>query len=215
MSISHGILMSAEMVCAYQLGRKGQTRRTRGLDIVNKKPDDFKFIGFDETKPYAVFEHRLGGCFFYRMPYGRIGDTLWFRETWKMWERDDDGKDFLHYRADDAKVDPIWWNEDDWVRPDPVWRKKDVFKKWQPSMFMPKLCCRHRDVDVLNVRVERLQDISNIDAVCEGFPIDVDKAITPRQWYRDLWDKINGESLMWVSNPWIWVYEFPKYHENI
>lgn len=222
MNTSHGILMSAEMIRAYQIGMKGQTRRTRGLDEINQSPDEWQFERFVESgKRKRVFVMEREAARFVnkaktrfvdvRLPYGSAGHTLWFRETWKMWERDEDGRDFLHYRADDAKVDPTWWSEQEWTRPDPIWCKKGVFEKWQPSMFMPKLCCRHRDIDILNVRVERLQDICHIDAIREGCPMDADEAKTPRQWYQDLWDKINGKTLPWRSNPWVWVYEFPEF----
>ncbi len=170
MNKTYGALMSGEMIRAYKDGLKTETRRTRNLDVVNKAPDEFKFIGFDQNKPYAVFEHRLGGTFSYRMPYGRVGDTLWFKETWKMYEREEDGQDFLHYRADDEKVDPTWWTKEDWTRPDPIWHKKNVFEKWQSSMLMPKLCCRFTNIPILDVKIERLKDIVGVDAMAEGFP---------------------------------------------
>lgn len=210
MNKTYGLLMSGEMIRAYKDGLKGETRRTSGLDVVNKAPDEFKFIGFDQNKPHAIFEHRLGGTFSYRMPYGRAGeDTLWFKETWKMYEREEDGRDFLHYRADDEKVDPTWWTKEDWTRPDPIWHKKNVFEKWQSSMLMPKLCCRFTNIPILDVKVERLQNISEVDAWNEGCPRDV--AQLPSEWYFDLWDKLNGDKLPAHVNPWVWVFRFPKY----
>lgn len=217
-SASHGILMSAPMILAYKQGLKSQTRRTRGLDEINQSPDEWQFERFVESgKRKRVFVMEREAARFVnkaktrfvdvRLPYGSVGHTLWFRETWKMWERDEDGRDFLHYRADDEKIDPTWWSEEEWTRPDPVWCKKDVFEKWQPSMFMPKLCCRFREVEVLKVRVERLQNISLMDAYNEGCPHEL--AITPIIWYRELWDKINGKTLPWISNPWVFIYEFP------
>ncbi len=225
MTNSHGILMSGEMIRAYKHGLKTETRRTRGLDEINQAPDEWqfsRFIGYGKQKrPFVLdpegarFVNKSKNIFVdVRLPYGSPGSSLWFRETWKMWEREEDGRDFLHYRADDEKVDPIWWVENDWTRPDPVWHKTHVFEKWQPSMFMPKLCCRFRSVQVLNVRVERLCTISHTDAVNEGMPIELIDKENPREWYFQLWDKLNGKTFPVASNPWLFVYEFPKYEIN-
>lgn len=235
-STTHGILMSAEMILAYKLNYKSQTRRTRGLDEINHAPNEWKFERFVESgnrkrvfvmeREAARFINRSKNKFVdVRLPYGSAGQSLWFRETWKMWERDSDGKDFLHYRADDAKIEPAWWSEYEWRRPDPVWCKKDVFTKWQPSMFMPALCCRFKGIEVLNVRVERLWDIGSVDSVAEGYAMyaseyqankqsgKLDEFLTPIKWYFRLWDKLNGKTLPVSSNPWVFVYEFPTLEE--
>lgn len=125
-----------------------------------------------------------------------------------MYEREGDGKDFLHYRADDQKVDPTWWTKEDWTRPDPIWHKKNVFEKWQSSMLMPKLCSRFKDIPILDVSIQRLQDITFEGAYGEGCPLG--RALDPIAWYRDLWDRLNGETMPWIKNPFVWVYKFPK-----
>lgn len=228
-STTHGVLMSAEMILAYKHGFKSQTRRTRGLDEINQNPDDWRFERFVETgnrkrvfvmeREAARFINSKGRFIDVRLPYSGVGKTLWFRETWKMFERDGDGKDFLHYRADDEKVDPTWWPEEEWRRPDPIWGKKGIFEKWQPSLLMPKLCSRYQDVEILNVRVERLQNITMLDCVAEGWQLynrkyvaggRQGKFLPPLNWYFDLWDKINGKKLPVSVNPWVFVYEFPK-----
>jgi hypothetical protein len=81
-------------------------------------------------------------------------------------------------------------------------------------MFMPKLCCRFPDVKILNVRVERLQDIGHIDAVSEGMPADIVDRENPRQWYFELWDRLNSKTLPANLNPWVFVYEFPKHQQS-
>lgn len=214
-SLTHGILMSGVMINAYQRGLKSETRRvTKSLKVVNEDPDswDLIFVPQKSEARFVSFAHKVerSRVHHIRLPYGVVGETLWFKETWKMWERDEDGRDFLHFRADDAHVDPTWWTEEDWSRPDPVWFKKHVFTTWQPSMFMPALCARYRNIEILGVRAERLLDISNVDAIHEGCPMDVVEAKTPRQWYFDLWDRLNGDRMPADTNPWVWVYQFSK-----
>lgn len=236
------------MILAYKLGLKTQTRRTRGLDEINQAPDEWQFERFVESgKRKRVFVMEREAARFVnkaktrfidvRLPYGSVGHALWFRETWKMWECDKDGRDFLHYRADDEKIDPTWWSEKEWTRPDPVWCKKDVFEKWQPSMFMPKLCCRFRDVKITDVRAERLQDISVFDAEDEGinqidfncfqnYMVEKDWVYKGRNYkgfhffedpiasYMSLWDKINGKTLPADLNPWVFIYKYPKFKQS-
>lgn len=217
-----GIMFQADMIRAYLEGRKNQTRRVKGLQAINQEPDNWqlifipehqgvRFISFGHKETYQVVH--------LNMPYGGKDDTLYFKETWKMFEREKDGRDFLHYRADDAKVDQTWWTEHDWCRPDPVWHKERVFENWQPSMFMPRICSRFREVPIVEVRVERLQDISASDCMNEG----VGESFAASRWnvesrwqeeqrnlYLSLWDSINGKTLPASKNPWVWVYEFPR-----
>lgn len=211
-----GFMFKADMILAYLEGLKTKTRRTKGLSLVNENPDDWEliFTPNEAGTRFVSFAHKHKKAFFAHitMPYGGFGDQLYFKETWKMWERDDDGKDFLHYRADDAKVDPEWWTQEEWTRPDPVWAGR--FEKWQSSMFMPRICSRFRNVPIMNVRVERLHDITEQDAYDEGcspYAHMNGKVITSKQWYMGLWDEINGKTLPWSKNPWVWVYEFPRY----
>jgi hypothetical protein len=232
MQKSSGILMSGAMVVAWLAGLKNQTRRTRGLNKINASPDEWRFNGL--MNGVAAFTRDGSSSIGIRAPYGSVGDTLYFKETWKMWEREEDGRDFLHYRADDAKIDPTWWTEDDWRAPAPFWWKKDVFTKWQPSMFMSFGCARIRNVPILKVRVERLWNITEDDAIAEGINlIDhncYENYLVGSDWmyhgrnqlgqhmledpigsYASLWDKINGKTLPFDKNPWVWVYEFQKY----
>lgn len=216
-----GLMFKADMILAYLDERKNQTRRTKGLSLVNEKPDDWELI-FTPREPgtrFVSFSHKQkkSMVIHINMPYGGVGDQLYFKETWKMWEREEDGRDFLHYRADDAKVEPDddWWNSIGWD-----FIKIKHYLNWQSSMFMPQLCSRFRNVPIANVRIERLQEITEKDAQFEGWnPLELDpfKTYDPasmdlaRQWYIDLWDTINGKTLPWSKNPWVWVYEFPKY----
>lgn len=211
--MNYGLMLKAEMILAYLAGIKSQTRRTKGLDEINENPDDwtFEYVFEEKNAPYAFFMNKKDNFIgrSVRLPYGDESNTLFFKETWKMWERDEDGKDFLHYRADDAKVDPVWWDEKEWTRENSVVFGR--FEKWQPSMLMPRICSRFRDVQITGVRVERLHDISEADAIAEG---RMDYGKTARDWYFELWDKINGNKLPSSKNPWLFVYEFAPLKEN-
>jgi len=63
----------------------------------------------------------------------------------------------------------------------------------------------------MNVRVERLQEISDVDALAEGIQIKSEgiPITTPKKWYGIYWNRLNAKrGWPWESNPWIWVIEF-------
>ena len=87
------------------------------------------------------------------------------------------------------------------------------FKVWEfkrrPSIHMPRWASRIL-LEVVSVRVERLQDISRGDAMAEGCPFpNMAQGDDPRQWYAELWEQINGPG-EWTANPWVWVVEFRR-----
>lgn len=119
-------------------------------------------------------------------PYGQPGDHLWVRETWTHFGG------FLPdigYRAtgeEAAERDPD-------------------FDHWRPSIFMPRWASRIT-LEIVNVRAERLQAITDADILAEGFPAD------PPSYAEGLagtWNKINGDGA-WESDPWVWVVEFRR-----
>lgn len=208
------ILFSAPMVLAILDGRKTQTRR------IAKVTSDGCKEGF--ITPLAGFVPRSIENHFSYCPYGKPGDRLWVRETF--------APDFEHnryfYRAD---------CDDDGTVPHLINGSglgggvgNAQINKWKPSINMPRAASRIL-LEVTNVRVERLQDISHSDAVSEGiyseyhrwtdpeYPLD-DIAYRPsknskyrysdaRQAYEDLWESISGPG-SWDLNPWVWVVEF-------
>lgn len=124
-------------------------------------------------------------------PYGKPGDRLWVRETFCSFP---DGNIF--YRADNDERAPM--------------------KGWKPSIFMPRALSRIT-LEIKNVRVERLQDISENDAKAEG--TDGERYLGQgfdhcvyREAFRTLWESINGPG-SWESNPWVWVVEFKQITE--
>ena len=118
-------------------------------------------------------------------PYGVPGDRLWVRETFMATLGGivfaADGGD--HYGAG-GKL------------------------KWKPSLFMPRWASR-LTLEIVNVCVERLQEISEDDAFAEGVNTG-DWLGDPVGEYAKLWDSINAKRAPWASNPWVWVVEFRK-----
>lgn len=85
-------------------------------------------------------------------------------------------------------------------------------KGWRPSIHMPRWACRLW-LEVLNVRVERVQEISNLDAHDEGIDGPYDDGIPHEviDKFIDLWDSLNAKrGYSWASNPWVWVIEFKR-----
>lgn len=127
------------------------------------------------------------------------GDILWVRETWC----DVFGR--LEYRADFSESKLL----------DRIARYGKVISKWRPSIFMPKEAARLY-LRVTDVRVERLQDITEEDAKAEGieprFSIqDQFSSDIARLRFSELWDDINGgRGYWWYTNPWVWVYSFER-----
>lgn len=135
-------------------------------------------------------------------PYGQKGDLLWVRENFCFADSFEDGKEVRTYSY---KASPL--------------TKLKV--KWKPSIHMPKDAARIW-LKVTNVRVERLQQISPLDAISEGiqylgtgykgpewrcYSNNEYSCLAPQTSFMSLWNSINGEN-SWAANPWVWVVEF-------
>ena len=207
------ILFSTPMVQAIQNGTKTQTRRTKGLDSINEKPNNYRYDGISDDEHDSYI-----GCHFFEYldkegnpketytpeecPYA-IGDVLWVRETFHS-IHDSDTDIFLRYGY---KADNDYKGA-----------------KWKPSIFMPREACRIF-LKVTNIRAERLTDISDEDAVREGIEQKYsylfnekryrDYANVKSDWrsaigsFQSLWASINGID-SWSKDPWVWVIEFEK-----
>jgi hypothetical protein len=130
-----------------------------------------------------------------RCPYGVPGDRLWVRETVNVLA----GVEAV-YAADNAKV-----------RGEGVmsWRDGTV-----PSIHMPRWASR-LTLTITDVRVERLQDISEEDALAEGCSgmggTNYDECESPSEEFRHLWDSINAKrGHAWATNPWVWAITFER-----
>ncbi|EFH5746281.1 hypothetical protein FCG09_15410 [Escherichia coli] len=216
-----GMIFNDEMIRAILGGNKTQTRR-----IVEEK-----FYG------RAVAAELLAK----HCPYGQPGDRIWVREAWAILGNEDgcsvDWNDNLClgdeknaariYRAscEQKPGDYGLWSIPD----DADWKPHTVNEKfeggWRPSIHMPRWASRIL-LEITNVRVERLNDISECDARDEGvppagslLPDHPGTFLTPKGdfamakvAFQRLWESIYGEE-SWNANPWVWVIEFKRIQE--
>lgn len=213
------ILFSAPMILSLLRGGKTQTRRVmkhrREWQIQEREDDSLWPFHPD----YVTGEPTTSWL---RCPYGTAGDQLWVRETWQHADWTEDGMPFIRYRADNA-VRFIEGNaipEADCERITDRWADlsvpanvaidgKAADRKWRPSIFMPRWASRIT-LEITNVRVQRLWDISEEDAQAEGAPpVSYDGTGVYREGYARLWDSINGAA-SWDANPWVWAISFQK-----
>lgn len=151
----HPILFSTPMVQAELENRKTMTRRTRGLEKINENPDKYEYHGLLPDNPLIhVFARLWKGnhveTIHIKSPYGQPEDLLWVRESFANINHPD-----LKYRFKADHLNP-----------------KSVV--WSPSIHMPKSAARIW-LQVKEIRVERLHDISTADIKSEGVRIPITK----------------------------------------
>ena len=222
------ILFNGEMVRAILAGRKTQTRR-----VIKPQPKtpQFEHLGVGITGLWCGYTPSWHGgprVWEARCPYGKPGDQLWVRETFAElceladpWcECEDEAPDnphhFIEYRADSFNKYPGQWDD---AFTDEIEHAKEegYLPRWKPSIFMPRWASRIQ-LRVESVRVERVRDISEEDALAEGcIPWvengqEVDSA---RSDFAQLWNSINEErGFGWEKDPWVWVVEFSVIEEE-
>jgi hypothetical protein len=209
------ILFSGPMVRALLEARKTQTRRV----VKGQALDWLDGAGFT---PEFVADPGNDVC-----PFGKPGDLLWCRETWQPHSRATDVAKVV-YRASETA------SHTEFHRLVPVslignTQPKPFQQGWRPSIHMPRWASR-LTLEITGARVERLQDISEIDAQAEGiadggcltcgnssYPNSCG-CPTPSPSFRDgyahLWQQLHGER-SWLTNPWVWIIEFRVYQQNI
>ena len=227
-----GMIFNGEMVRALLDGRKTQTRR-----IMKAQPsEDFTPMNMALEADYKArwytpgivdkdgYLQPAGKEVFgvanenegYSCPFGAVGDRIWVRETWARYNIDQDSHD-MAYRA----TIPEDWPESG---------------RWRPSIHMPRWASRIT-LEITDVRVERLNAISEEDAQREGVYTEVwDQTVVARNYaardeffqfwsedmphyvemnqlyrssFRSLWESIYGAE-NWLANPWVWVIEFKR-----
>lgn len=218
------ILLSTPMVQSTLADRKTNTRRTLGLDKVNKYPNDWLLDGVQLMGSFIFHNKRTKEEFWIKSPFGMPGDLLWVRETWA-----DVTNAFV--TGTDVDIENIAFKADSSVYNcieklhylEQLGENGIYVKKWKPSIHMPKAAARIW-LKVTDIICERLQDISEEDAIVEGVEIYKDgnsyKIPIKHQIefyrtnkkdstdaFRVLWININGSD-SWNANPWVWVIKF-------
>lgn len=196
------IIFSDPMVRAILEGRKTQTRR-----VIKPQPYISKILWQLDTKkpigdpPATSFRTNYEPALkewleMLPSPYGTTGDLLWVREAW--WPETVSGMTNVYalYRAD---------------------KSEDRSGPWKPSIHMPKWASRIW-LEVVSVRIERVQNISEDDARAEGAEAAWQGMDGPEgpgisfvAGFHFMWDSINAKrGYSWKSNPWVWVIEFKR-----
>ena len=197
------ILFNTEMVKAILEGRKTQTRR-----VIKDQPLSGRSIKHYSDNEWVVYSDSdpIVTLYTIKCPYGQVGDRLWVRE---MWDYTGQGLDCV-YKADAKPTDIFPW------------------EKYRPSIFMPRWASRIT-LEIVEIKVEKLQDISEADAIAEGLesltrpngktlysapqcgdrpPYWESSASEAFMW---LWDSINAKrGYSWESNTWCWCLSFKR-----
>ncbi|OSY94979.1 hypothetical protein [Klebsiella michiganensis] len=247
--LERGMIFNGEMVRAILDGRKTQTRRIMAPqpadDIERGIFPNPEVIGWKSSR-----RHKHGSTTAHFCHYGKPGDRIWVRETWGVVSHafSDDGlmidwvpdrpataihempfgngyySGYAIYAADGD----FTWGDDDGY--------EDGRSCWKPSIHMPKAASRIL-LEITDVRVERLNAISEEDAQSEGVHTEVwDQTVVARNYavrdeffqfwsddmphyvemnqlyrssFRSLWSSIYGDE-SWKANPWVWVISFER-----
>lgn len=193
-----GILFKDFLVRKILAGEKTQTRRllkSTGTAAPVEEPwisDQGVFFSCATDGTSAIV----------KCPYGTPGDRLWVRETWLQWacpqhdegqppgtRCDCDDPKSLRYRAD-GEIPAV---------------------RWKPSIFMPRWASRIT-LELTEVRVQRVQDITRADAIAEGMDSrSFKQGYCPRAEFCEAWDRISADrGGSWAANPWVWALTFRR-----
>ncbi|WP_194720781.1 hypothetical protein [Noviherbaspirillum malthae] len=199
------ILFSAPMVRAILDGTKTQTRRALLVQPLDVLPMEGEAAG-KQWVGLMTRDPKPEGTVF-RCKFGQTGDRLWVRETFAQ---------FIDYDVIDGRS--VELDRDFVYRADGEDQKRHT--AWRPSIHMPRAASRI-DLEITGVRIERLTDCSEADAIAEGIErsgecnwcdyldYGYNDFTNARHSYRSLWESINGAG-SWEANPWVWVVEFKR-----
>ncbi|EOE2154626.1 hypothetical protein ACT5NI_003247 [Klebsiella pneumoniae] len=224
-----GMIFNSEMVLAILDGRKTQTRR-----IMKEQPvlngNFYEVFGSAWSKGMTSIPAVPGHSLSTRCPFGAVGDRIWVRETFcPVDDTQYGGEKWVDYRATPRyeASHPAGW--------DSAPNDAEALK-WRPSIHMPRWASRIL-LEITDVRVERLNAISEEDAQREGVHTEVwDQTVVARNYaardeffqfwsedmphyvemnqlyrssFRSLWESIYGEE-SWKANGWVWVISFKR-----
>lgn len=242
-----GIIFNPEMVRATLEDRKLQTRR-----VLKPQPKYATVIDMEKKGGvYVAVPYHRGPNMVWneepiiKCPYGEVGDRLYLREKHKfIGFTPDDGEVCIQY----SDLSTYWKTcsgefveekyDDEWVSMSENYEEAgveiiddlysfsgnetDFPTPWRPSIFMHRWASRIT-LEITNIRVERVQDISEEDCKKEGVELYNNYDGTKGGWeapdtykkgFKLLWDLIHPELLWWKFNPWIWCIEFKRVKEK-
>ncbi len=203
------IIFGTPMVKALIEGRKSQTRQVMQPQLTIRPyggPLGVKW------KSHAVTGIKKIGELSRYCPYGIVGERLWVREALD-WPLDDNDDVAWVYAAggDEVKADPYNDSAVDWLAARPF-KQRHI-----SSIRMPRWASRIT-LEITDVRVQRVQDITEADAEAEGFTLaDAVKQGVPsaRDVFRYLWSGLNdARGFTWESNPWCWCITFARVEQS-
>ena len=205
------IIFSTEMVKAILAERKTMTRR-----VIKKKYDNTHIEWFKNkygtrlvemqdniegetfgVKPDGISFQKILGYREIKCPW-EVGDVLWVRETWNQALNTETDELGYVYKEQMLRENVIYTDLDD----DPI--------KWRPSRYMPRKAAR-LFLKVKDIRVERVQDITEEDAIAEGCEKLLMETRSARNNFMNLWNSINTKrGYIWAMNNWVWAVEFER-----
>ncbi|KIJ00445.1 hypothetical protein ST27_10105 [Xanthomonas phaseoli pv. phaseoli] len=194
------ILFNGAMVRAILSGAKTQTRRSaKGMAL--------DWLENAKFTPQYVADPANDMC-----PFGQPGDRLWVRETTLVDRTTSDSAELARYSADQQ---PVCYPVGTGNGYDGAWQLWWYSRDTCPNIHMPRSACR-LVLEITDVRVERLQAISEADALAEGAMEWAGEQSTPirdlnagdeRIAFKALWESTGGD---WDANPWVWVISFKR-----
>lgn len=205
------MIFNGEMVRAIHDDRKTQTRRPVKLPVHDKN------LGCELAGNELAGELSAGN--YLNSAFGKPGDRIWVRETFRVHSRATDVATLV-YKASVRNS----WTEQTHRVPVSVCNKPATPEKWTPSLHMPRWASRIL-LEITDVRVERLREISQADAEAEGVgklkkgfwknyqPGWTEFQLTARGSFATLWKSIYGDE-SWYADPWVWVIEFKRIEEQ-
>lgn len=207
------IIFSGEMVRAILDGRKTQTRRA----VKPQPPSEIKKVRIARYGHYEITDSGSKRHIIKKSPF-RVGQNLWVRETWaKVFQTEppygEETPYIIEYRSDTGNPYPGEWPEE--------CKDDEHCGRWRPSIHMPRWASRLA-LEVTGVRVERINEISNANAIAEGClggpsvpGYSEQNHADPYEEFAALWDSLNAKrGYSWDSNPWVWVVEFKVFAET-
>ena len=193
------IIMSGDNPAKILAGTKTMTRRVITTDLSHINPEWSLYVDGNGWLS-GIKPKEFDGWFYacdnkgrkIKCPYGQVGDRLWVRETFCAGCITLDKS--ICYKADVSSG--LW----------PPCEESII----KPSIHMPRWASRI-NLEITEVRVERLQEITEEDCIVEGCPhaLMMLPTVPMQKWYEHLWDSLNAKrGYGWSANPWVWVISF-------